>query len=169
MKHRKSPIATTSHCTRTSTSIRLNTPWSSVPEKLTANKLTAFLRVRTYYQDRKNSLMMSTLSRLNLVGRPTIIPLNFNITLPPTPRSASGLFHFWSSNRNFVCMSHIIHAFYTHRPPNPPQADQSSNYLLGHLAATQPVKNSPHFMELEGSPERSQKPAACPYPKPRQF
>jgi len=41
-----------------------------------------------------------------------------------------------------------------------------SRVLLGELTGFKLVKNSPHFMEPEGSLPRSQVPATCPYPEP---
>jgi len=41
-----------------------------------------------------------------------------------------------------------------------------SKFLLEKLRGSQLVKNSPHFMEPEGSLPLSQVPATCPYPEP---
>ena len=41
-----------------------------------------------------------------------------------------------------------------------------SKVFLEKLTGFQPVKNSPHFMEPEGSSPHSQVPATCPYPEP---
>ena len=41
-----------------------------------------------------------------------------------------------------------------------------SGVLLGKLTGSQLARNSPHFMEPEGSLPHSQVPSTCPYPEP---
>jgi len=84
---------------------------------------------KVYYHVHKSLLLVHILSQMNLIHNvyPISLKIHCNIILPYMPRSSAWSNTFRFSNQNFVCISHILYAFYMPHLSHSPWLDHTNN------------------------------------------